>query len=288
MRIVPYLTGLAALLFFAVNPAWAANPAMVIAFAGNTYGYYNPCPTCGPQKLGGLARRATYIRQLRQDPATAGKTLVVAGAWELLPEVASTPPEPEKTPSIVKAHAQIGYDVWVMSPEEVRLLTEHKTAVPAGCTVLDQIPQTKTMTIAGLNVGLIFFPTPKDISAPVPDKLMDATAKAAAELRGKVRLVIGISSWGALDEEAFINTRHGAVDVLLGSGGGSGFPARTSKDGKTLWTRAYIKGKTINRLTLLALPGAKDFTWKQGETFDSTVTPLDGAYPQDAAIEALF
>lgn len=289
MHIMSYLTGLAALLLLAAAPVLAADPAMVIAFAGNTYGYYDPCPTCGPQKLGGLARRATFIRQLRQDAATSGKTLVVAGAWELLPEVAATPPEPEKIPAIVKAHSQLGYDVWAVSPEEVKLLGAHKTAVPNGCTVLDATPQTKTMTIAGVSVGLVFFPTPKDVSAPVPDKLMDATAKAAAELRAQhVRMVVGVSSWGALDEESFINTRHGAVDVLLGSGGGSGFPARTSKDGKTLWTRAYIKGKTINRLTLLALPGAADFIWKEGQNFDSKVVALDGAYPQDAAIEGLF
>ena len=195
MRIMSYLTGLAALLLLAAAPVLAADPAMVIAFAGNTYGYYDPCPTCGPQKLGGLARRATFIRQLRQDAATSGKTLVVAGAWELLPEVAATPPEPEKIPAIVKAHSQLGYDVWAVSPEEVKLLGAHKTAVPNGCTVLDATPQTKTMTIAGVSVGLVFFPTPKDVSAPVPDKLMDATAKAAAELRAQhVRMVVGVSS----------------------------------------------------------------------------------------------
>jgi len=91
MRILHCLTGLAALLLLAAAPVLAADPAMVIVFAGNTYGYFDPCPTCGPQKLGGLARRATFIRQLRQDPSMTGKTLVVAGAWEFLPEVAVAP-----------------------------------------------------------------------------------------------------------------------------------------------------------------------------------------------------
>ena len=288
MRILHCLTGLAALLLLAAAPVLAADPAMVIVFAGNTYGYFDPCPTCGPQKLGGLARRATFIRQLRQDPSMTGKTLIVAGAWEFLPEVAAAPPEPEKIPAIVKAHAQIGYDACAVTPGEAQLLADKKTAPPAGCTVLDQTPQTKTVTVAGKSVGLIFFPMPKDLSAPVPDKLMAAVAKAAKELRSTTALVVGVSPWGALDEEAFVNSRPGVVDVLLGSGGGSGFGARTPKDGKTLWTRAYIKGKTVNRLDLLALPGSPGFTWKSGETFEAQVVPLDTAYPQDPAIEGLF
>ena len=218
MRFASYCLGLAALLFLTVVPVWAADPPLAIVFAGNTYGYFDPCPACGPEKLGGLARRASSIRQARQDAATAGKVLAVAGK----------------------------------------------------------------------SVGLVLFPMLRDVSAPVPEKLMDVTAKAAAALRGKVALVVGVSPWGALDEEAFINSRPGAVDVLLGSGGGSGFPARTSKDGKTLWTRAYIKGKTVNRLDLFALPGARDFTWKTEGAYKAQVTPLDTAYPQDQAIEALF
>lgn len=117
---------------------------------------------------------------------------------------------------------------------------------------------------------------------------MAATAKAAKALRDKTAMVVGVSPWGALDEEAFVNSRPGVVDVLLGSGGGSGFGARTPKGGKTLWTRAYIKGKTVNRLDLLALPGSPDFAWKSGETFEAQVLPLDTAYPQDKAIESLF
>ncbi|MEA4857649.1 MAG: hypothetical protein AAGU21_22270 [Solidesulfovibrio sp.] len=275
-------------LAMAVSPVFAADPVLTIAFAGNTYGYFDPCPTCGPQKLGGLARRATFLRNLRQNAPTAGKTLAVAGAWELLPEVAAAPPEPAKLPAVAKAHERLAYDVFALTPAEVKVLADNKAAPPAGAVVLDQAPVGKILTIGGKAIGLVYFPMPKDVSAPVPDRLMDATAKAAAELRGKTALVVGVSPWGAIDEEAFINTRGGAVDVLLGSGGGSGFASRTSKDGKTLWTRAYIKGKTINRLDLLALPGAKDFAWKIGENFTAKVQPLDEAYPQDAAIEALF
>ena len=129
---------------------------------------------------------------------------------------------------------------------------------------------------------------PKDVSAPVPDKLMEATAKAAASLRDKASLIVGVSPWGALDEEAFINSRSGVVDILLGSGGGSGFASRVSKDGKTLWTRAYIKGKTINRLELLALPGQAGFAWKVGDNFTAKVDPLDEAFPQDPGIVQLL
>jgi peptidoglycan hydrolase-like protein with peptidoglycan-binding domain len=287
MRIFPFPATLWALLLLAA-PCLAADPAMVIVFAGNSYGYYDPCPTCGPAKLGGLARRSTFIQQLRRDPATAGKTLAVAGAFEFLPEVSAAPPEPDKIPAIAKAQDRIGYDAGALSPGEARLLTAKKATPPAVFTLLDGAPQTKVVSVGGKSVGLVFFPVPRNESDPVPDKLMDAVAQAAKGLREKTALVIGISPWGALDEEAFVNTRPGVVDVLLGSGGGSGFGARTPKDGKTLWTRAYIKGKTVNRLDLMALPGAKDFVWKPGKTFVAQVVPLDTAYPQDQSIEGLF
>jgi 2',3'-cyclic-nucleotide 2'-phosphodiesterase (5'-nucleotidase family) len=288
MRIVHFLAGLAVLLCLAASPALAADPALVIVYAGNTYGYFDPCPTCGPEKLGGLARRATYLQKARQDPATTGKVLAVAGAWEFAPEISAAPPQPEKLPAVAAAQARLGYDAGAITPDEVRTLTAQKAVPPPGFTVLGSEPATKLVTVAGKSVGLVFFPMPKDISAPVPEKLLAATARAAAALRGQqVALVVGVSPWGALDEEAFINTHSGAVDVLLGSGGGSGFPARTSKDGKTLWTRAYIKGKTVNRLDLLSLPTGNGFTWKDG-TYKAQVTALDAAYPQDPAIESLF
>jgi hypothetical protein len=288
MRHILCLLGALAVLALGAAAAFAADPVLTIAFSGNTYGYYDPCPTCGPEKLGGLARRATYIHDLRTKAPTAGKTLVVAGAWEFLPEVSAAPPEPEKLPAIAKAHERLAYDVLALTPAEVKLLAAHQAAVPQGATTLGQEPTTKILTIGGKRIGLVLFPMPADISAPVPDKLMDATARAAGALRGKTDLVVGVSPWGAIDEEAFINTRTGAVDVLLGSGGGSGFPSRTSKNGKTLWTRAYIKGKTINRLDLFALPGGADFAWKVGDNFMAKVQPLDAAFPQDAAVEKLF
>lgn len=288
MRILRLLSGVLALLAMAVSPAIAADPALTIVYAGNTNGYYDPCPTCGSQKLGGLSKRASYIKALRQTPPTAGKTLAVAGAWEFLPEAAAAPPEPEKIPAVAKAHEALAYDAMAVAPSEAKLLADRKAALPKGATVLDQTPSTRIVTVGGKAVGLVFFPMPRDISAPVPEKLMDQTAKAASELRGKTALVVGVSPWGAIDEETFINTKSGAVDVLLGSGAGSGFSSRTSKDGKTLWTRAYIKGKTVNRLDLLGLPGQPGFAWKVNENFTAKSDPLDENVPQDAAVQQLF
>lgn len=290
MRIASILLGVLAALVVTVSQASAADPVLTIVFAGNTYGYYDPCPTCGPQKLGGLARRATYIERMRNTQSTAGKTLVIAGAWELVPEVSAQPPEPDMIPAVAKAHERLGYDAMVLSPAEVKLLADKNVAPPKDAVLLGHEPTTRIIRRRGSTIGLVFFPMPKDASAPVPDRLMDVTAKAAKDLRNKADLIIGISPWGAFDEEAFINTRHDAVDVLLGSGGGSGFPARASKDGKTLWTRAYIKGKTVNRLDLLALPSKTDnvFAWKSGASFLAKVEPLDEAFPQDVSIERLF
>ena len=79
---------------------------------------------------------------------------------------------------------------------------------------------------------------------------------ATAILAGTAALVIGLSGWGLAGEDAFMAAHPGSLDVLLGSGPNAGQAGRASDDGKTLWSRSYIKGKTINRLDLLALPGA--------------------------------
>jgi len=284
MRTLTTLLLVLALTVATTAAALAAEPVLTILYAGNTYGYFDPCPTCGPQKLGGLARRASALDAAR----ASGKTLAVAGPWEFAPEVSAAPPEPAKLPAVAKAHEKLRYDALAVTPQEAAILSANKAALPKGAALLGDAPATAIVNVSGKQVGLVFFPMPKDISAAVPDKLMDAAAKAAGELRGKVALVVGVSPWGALDEEAFINAKSGAVDVLLGSGGGSGFASRTSKDGRTLWTRAYIKGKTINRLDLAALPGAPGFAWKIGENFTAKVDPLDENFPQDPAVEAIL
>lgn len=182
----------------------------------------------------------------------------------------------------------IGYTAGALLPDEAAYLKSADAPLPAGFTVLDGQPQTTVLQVAGTTVGIVFFPPPPDLTKAAPPAIGDAVAKAAKDLRATARLVIGLSGLGMTDEEAFLAAHPDALDVLLGSGINAGTAGRVGPQGKTLWARAYTRGKTVNRLDLLALPGAADFTWTPGGNFKAEVVNLDEAYPADPDIKKLF
>ncbi|MEL7642374.1 MAG: hypothetical protein AAGU21_22280 [Solidesulfovibrio sp.] len=191
-------------------------------------------------------------------------------------------------PGLVKAFDAMGYDAGALNPEEAAFLQKAGAPLPARFTVLGDAPQTQVIRKAGTTFGLVFFPASPDIRKPVPAAYGGAVARAAHDLRGQAAVIIGISGWGMTDEQAFLDGHPGAVDVLLGSGPNAGTTSRLSPDAKTLLSRSYIKGKTVNRLDILSLPGAPDFAWKPGQTFKTDVVTLDDRYPADPAVEQML
>jgi 2',3'-cyclic-nucleotide 2'-phosphodiesterase (5'-nucleotidase family) len=182
----------------------------------------------------------------------------------------------------------MGYDAGALLPGEIEYLKSADAPIPSGFSVLGPKPQTAVVTKGGRKVGIVFFPPPPDMTKPTPPDLGDAVAEAAGQLRPSVALVIGVSGIGMMDEEAFLKAHPDALDVLLGSGLNAGTAGRPGPGGKTLWARAYTRGKTVNRLDLMRLPDGPDFTWKPGETFKAEVINLDDAYPADPEIKKLF
>jgi len=68
----------------------------------------------------------------------------------------------------------------------------------------------------------------------------------------------------------------------------SGRPVRWPGDGKTLWSRAYTRGKTINRLDLFTLPETTHFVWTPQTGYQADVISLDEQFPADPEIQKLF
>ncbi|WP_300164256.1 hypothetical protein [Solidesulfovibrio sp.] len=188
---------------------------------------------------------------------------------------------------MVKAMDAMGYDAGALNPDEAAYLQKAGAPLPARFTVLGDAPKTQLLKKDGKTFGLVFLPVSPDPKKPAPAALLDATAQAARELRQKADVVVGISGLGLSDEQVFLDTHPGAVDVLLGSGPNAGTSSRLSADAKTLLSRTYIKGKTVNRLDIYALPGKADFAWKPGETFKTDVVTLDDRYPADPAVEKM-
>ena len=225
---------------------------------------------------------------MRNAPLLKDKLLLLAGPFEILPDGPDAGPNPQKMPAMVQALDSMGYAAGALNPDEAAFLLQAGAPKPANFTVLTGQPQTKLVTVGGHTVGNVFFPPSPDPTNPAPAAIGDAVATAARELRTKAGLVVGISGLGMSDEQAFLEAHPGVLDILLGSGPNAGISARPAADGKTLWSRAYIKGKTINRLDLLTLPGAADFTWKPDATYKAEVVYLDDQYPADPAVAKLF
>jgi hypothetical protein len=235
-----------------------------------------------------LARRAAFIQSLRSTPSGRERTLVLGAPFEILSDGPDRRPEARRLPAISQALSRIGYDAGALLPDEAAYLESANAPVPAGFTVVAPTPQTTMLQAAGRPIGIVFFPPPPDLTKPAPPTIGDAVAKAAKDLRATAKLVIGISGLGMMDEEAFLAAHPDALDVLLGSGINAGTAGRVGPGGKTLWARAYTRGKTVNRLDLLALPGAADFTWTPNGTFKAEVINLDETYPADPEIKKLF
>ena len=235
-----------------------------------------------------MARRAAFIQSLRATAPGKERTLVLGAPFEILPDGPDRKPDPHRLPAISQALSRIGYDAGALLPDEAAYLKNADAPIPAGFDVLEKKPRTKVLTVAGVPVGIVFFPPPPDLTKPAPPAIGDAVAQAAKALRPSVRLVIGLSGLGMPDEEAFLAAHPDALDVLLGSGISAGTAGRVGPQGKTLWARAYTRGKTVNRVDLLALPDGADFAWTPNGNFKAEVINLDEAYPADPEIKKLF
>jgi len=213
---------------------------------------------------------------------------MLACPFEILSDGPERKPDPKRLPGISQALTLIGYDAGALNPDEAAYLKSADAPLPAHFSVLGPTPETQTVRVGDVPVGIVLFPPSPNLREPVPSAQGEAVAKAAAELHAKAKLVIGISGWGQSDEKAFIDAHPGSVDVLLGSGPNAGAAGHVSENGKTLWSRTYGRGKTINRLDIKTLPGAADFAWKPDSNFKAEVFSLDETYPADPMISLLF
>ena len=83
---------------------------------------------------------------------------------------------------------------------------------------------------------------------------------------------------------------EGAVfDLLLGAGPGGGNMGRAMAEDKTLWLRAYSRGKVVQLVHLKALPGQTgDRDWNVRDAVRTVVRPLDEQTAEDLATAALL
>jgi hypothetical protein len=234
-----------------------------------------------------MARRATLLSQVRNS-LTPGAVLVqVAGPYEFL-EAGDVDAPPGAAGPMAAALARLAPDVMALAPEEAAMLARSGIALPSGAVVLASQPQTRVIARDGVRLGFVFFPVPATTGAEPDAKLRAATVTAAKGLRAGCDLVIGISPWGSMPEEAFVTANPDVFDLLFGAGAGFGAPASPQPSARTLWARSHTKGKTVGRLDV-ALPLKKPAApWLPGENHHAELLNPDYKVPDDPAIAALW
>lgn len=132
----------------------------------------------------------------------------------------------------------------------------------------------------GIRLGIILFP-----KAAANLKAQFHNIGAHAErLHRTCDLVLGVSPWGKRLEGRFLQANPGSVDILHGSGPGGPLPFRLSEDNQTVWVRPYNKGKTVQRIDILTLPGPAATSWEKGKNVRLQLIPLKESLPEEAAV----
>ncbi len=192
-------------------------------------------------------------------------------------------------PSFIDAYEKLGYDrVYITQDERDWLEKYGNRELPQCFKTLGENPIVEVLDIGGVRVGVVGFPVPQQFFEPTEEDVANIVA-AAKTLQDQTDIIVGISSWGREREEFFLTKAEPVIDVLLGSGPGSGMRGRIEGSGKTYWVRTLTKGKYVLLVDAYQLPGpAADHKWKQSDTIAESFVELDVRIPDDKDVRALF
>jgi len=166
----------------------------------------------------------------------------------------------DKWSTLKRAFEALGYDLGVLTPETARRMREKADGIPRGWLAQQDRTRSRVLRSGNQTIGVLVFPTERGENG------YSEIAATARKMSSKTSLLIGLSPWGARKEKDFLRQRPEAVDILLGSGPGPSFKAKTPDSGKTLWVRAYSEGKAVHRIDLAHLePQNPKRSWVPGE-----------------------
>lgn len=266
------------------SSAMGGGAGLTIAFTGNSFGEYRPCPTCGGGATGGLGRRAGYLDGIRSEGA---KPLVLSGGYEFASYIKRRKVDPAILDPLVRAYDMMGYDFGLLQPSEAVSLSGQGVAPPEAFVPVGTDPVTHVVERDDLKIGVVVFAYKPDPYAVAADALRLSVVQAAKRLREGVDLVVGLSGWGEREERRFATDYPGAVDILLGAGPGTGCGVRTLGQGRTVWARAAFDGRGLVRLNVFTVPDAgKD--WDEGKHFTYSLVEMDATVQEVARVTNLF
>ncbi len=163
--------------------------------------------------------------------------------------------------ALAQAHAAMHYELSALMPEEFNWLQKNGATPPAGSAVFAPTPRSVVRDTPGGAVGFVLLPRlPLGADTP-PQQTVDAVVAEARALAGRTKLVVGLSPWGAVAEDAFLQNAPHVLDILLGAGPGPGIAGRFTPDGLTFWGRTYGRGKALHVIHIGQWP-TRDAAWK--------------------------
>ncbi|WP_126379048.1 hypothetical protein [Desulfovibrio ferrophilus] len=260
----------------------ASESDVVLLYTGNSLGEYQACPTCGQYSEGGLDRRATMLANQR----AAGDTIfLLSGGYDFTSYIKHWRPKGGQLEALAEAYAKLGYDLGVLAAGDQQYLGHAGLKPPAGFVPVAEEPEVRILTKGKIRLGVVLCPVLEGKEFTPEEKQLESVAKAATALRDQCDIVVAVSTWGGRGESAFLKAFPGVVDVLLGSGPGSGAGARVMSDGATLWLRPKPDGRAVMRLGLASFLSAGK--WNKDFLAAETLS-LDFRVKGDGRISTLF
>ena len=222
--------------------------------------------------MGGLARRATLFNDFREQSAAplfflnGGNTFTGQDGAELEKSVAK---------AMVTGFERLDYDLGMLTPEEKALLDSNNLHAPRAWMPVGVKPETKVVTKGGIRFGLVLLADPEGLPA----------AKDAAHGL-KADLLVLVSALGISAEKDLMDAADNPFHLLLGGGPGTGVNGKISDNAHCLWLRSYPKGKAVQLIDILALPGADG--WQKKVNVNWQTKPLKDTIADDPDMAALL
>jgi hypothetical protein len=216
-----------------------------------------------------------------------GNSVLVDGGYEFAAPGTEADRQPQVVANLKRALELTGYDIFLMSPADATVFRNTGTAVPRSWTQPVDRPELIVKAVPGGSLAFVLFP---DTGRPDPDLEKELT-RFTRDLRqsGQFNLIVGVSTWGATRESAFIEGSEPVFDIVLGSGEGPGYPGLYLQGNNVLWLRAFTKGKSVLSVTIPELPAAgTKAVWDPEVNIRTQNLSLDDTVPSDPQIEAIF
>jgi hypothetical protein len=195
--------------------------------------------------------------------------------------------DPMAVARLKQAYELLGYDILMLSPADAATLNNAQVKAPVSWQGPLDAPAVVEREVPGGRLAFVLFPDAGRTDPAMEEELVRSARALRQE--GRFNLIVGVSTWGAAREQAFIQGHDPEFDILLGSGEGPGYAGLYLQDNRVLWVRAFTKGKSVLSVAMPALPPAGEkVVWKPETSVKTLSAPLGDGLQSDPEIQAIF